>query len=308
MMRSVNLARQIGLHKAAFDRTLALKQRDLAQLQEQLSTGLQINRASDDATGFAQARRLEILSHRYERYQESITAARTFVDLTQENLNTMADLFTSAYEDGLAGANDTLSQDDRDALATALESLMEEVVDVLNARAGEEYLFAGTNTTRAPFARDASGTSDGAGVTYYGNTGTRTRAIGPGSTLDVNIDGQALFDTGSGFTITESLQSLIDALRAGDATQITTALDDVVTARDHVLDMASTAGTIANRLDTADAQLGSAVIRIEEQRSRVEDTDLAVTLVELQRVNTGLQATLQTMASIQQNSLLNYLN
>lgn len=308
MVRSVSLSRQISLNKATLSRTLELKQRDLSRLQEQLATGLKINRPSDDATGFASARRLEVLSQRYERYQETIASARSFVTQTEDTLNGLADLFTSAYEEGIQGANDTLSQEDRDAIADSLESSLEEVVDLLNTRYGDDYLFSGTDHGQPPFALDASGTSDGAGVTYYGNTGNRTRAIGPGLTLDVNIDGRELIDTGSGFTITESLQGLIDALRAGDAAQITTAVDDVLTARDHVLDQTTLAGTMANRLDAADNQLGNAVIRLEEQRSRTEDADLTETITELQRVETGLQATLQTMATIQQNSLLNFLS
>ena len=76
------------------------------------------------------------------------------MDHTQDNLNTLADLFTSAHEEAIQAANDTLSDEDREAIASSLESSLSEILDVLNTRVDDEYLFAGTNTTVRPFEQD----------------------------------------------------------------------------------------------------------------------------------------------------------
>lgn len=306
-MRSITLARQISLDSVSLERMLQVRQRDLAGYREQLSTGLRVNRPSDDAQSFSRARKLEVITNRYDQYEQSIVTAQSWVDHTQENLNTLADLFTSAHEEAIQAANDTLTDEDREAIASSLESSLAEVLDVLNTKVGDEYLFAGTNTTVRPFEQDGSATSDGAGITYYGNDDGRTRAVGPDVDLDVNITGQRILDTGSGFTITEAFQGLIDAVRTNDATQIDTALGDLITARDHILDTATEAGNLANRLDRINDQLGAARIEFESQRSYYEDADVTEVVLELNRTETSLQATLQMMATIQQNTLLDFI-
>ena len=284
-----------------------MRQRDLAGYQEQLATGLRVNRPSDDAQDYSRARKLEVLTNRYDQYERSIVAAQSWVDHSQENLTLLADLFTNAHEDGIQAANDTLSDDDRDALASSLETTLAEVLDVLNTKVGDEYLFAGTNTTVKPFEQDGSATADAAGITYYGNDAARARAVGPDLELDVNITGAHVLDTGKGFTITEAFQGLIDAVRTYDAEQIDTALADVISARDHLLDVATEAGNKAVRLDQINGQLQSARIEFESQRSYYEDADITEVALDMSRAETSLQATLQMMADIQQNTLLDYL-
>ncbi|WP_457651501.1 flagellar hook-associated protein FlgL [Rhodocaloribacter sp.] len=306
-MRSISLARQISLDSVSLERMLQVRQRDLAGYREQLSTGLRVNRPSDDAPSFSRARKLEVLTNRYDQYERSIVTAQSWVDHTQENLNTLADLFTSAHEEAIQAANDTLSDEDREAIASSLESSLSEILDVLNTKVGDEYLFAGTNTTVRPFEQDGSATADGAGITYYGNDDGRTRAVGPDVDLDVNITGQRILDTGSGFTITEAFQGLIDAVRTNDATQIDTALGDLITARDHILDTATEAGNLANRLGQINDQLGTARIEFESQRSYYEDADVTEVVLDLNRTETSLQATLQMMATIRQNTLLDFI-
>lgn len=306
-MRSISLTRQISLDRVSLERSLQVRQRELAGYREQLATGLRVNRPSDDAPSFARARKLETLTNRYDQYERSIVSAQSWVDHTQENLTLLADLFTGAYEEGVQAANDTLSDDDREALASTLESTLTEVLDVLNTRVDDEYLFAGTNTTVQPFEQDGSATADGAGITYYGNDEDRTRAVGPDVDLDVNITGERVLDTGNGYTITEAFQGLIDAIRTNDASQIDTALADVIEARDHILDTASEAGNKANRLEQINGQLSSARIAFESQRSYYEDADITEVALEMNRAETSLQATLQMMATIQQNTLLDFI-
>lgn len=300
-MRSVDLSRQISLNQAGLDRSLLVKRYDLSLMQERLSTGKAINRASDDATGFAMARRMEGVQNQYNQYMASIESAQPWVDQTQYALDSLAELFTQVRERGVQGSNDTLSANDREAIASSIDSLADEALLYLNAKSAGEFIFAGTATTTTPFteANDV--------VTYNGNTGTRSRNIGPATSLTINIDGDRLLDTGNGYTIMESLTNLSAALRSGVRNDIDTALGEVTASQEHILDLASEAGTKANRLQTSFNHLSEAILLVEHRRSRYEDADLASTITEMQVAQTGLQAALQAIASSQQISLLNYL-
>jgi flagellar hook-associated protein 3 FlgL len=297
----------MALNRIGLERTVEQKRQEQARLLSEMATGLRVQRASDDAAAFGKARRMEGLAQRYEQYQQSIDDANAWTDHTQATLDDLAGLFTQAYEEGIQALNDTASTDDREALASTIESLIAPVIDLLNAKDGDEYLFAGTNTTVRPFVQDSAAGSDAAGVSYYGNAFDRTRAVGPGTTLAVGIPGSRVFDPGAGYTLTDSLRELADALRTGDTTQMQTTLDQVIVARDHLLHLGTEAGTLANRLDTTYDYLDQALLETEEQRTHAEDADLTETILNLEKNQTGLQAALQALATVQQQTLLDYL-
>lgn len=300
-MTSINLSRERSLSTAASARALKMVRRDLARYQEQMSTGLRVNRASDDAPAFIEARQMEKLSNQYGQYLRSIGAAQSWVDHSQDTLDNIADRISEAYEQGIRVNSHVYDADDREAEAQRIESILAEVVDQLNSKDGDEYLFAGSRTTAEPFGVVAGV------VVYSGNSTGRARQIGDNQRLDINITGDSIHDTGDGYTITESLQGLADAMRSGDPALMETALEQVGNARNHVLERGAEAGGIAKRLDLAAAQLRDATFRVESRRSEVEDVDMATAIFEYQRAQTGFQAALSVTASVLQTSLLDYI-
>ena len=300
-MMSINLSRERSLSTAASERALDLARRDLARLQEQMSTGRRVNRASDDAPAYAQARQMERLSNRYAQYLRSIDGAQSWVDHTQDALNGIADRLAEAFERGLRTKSESFNADNLDAEASRIESILAEAVDTLNGKHGDAYIFAGTNTTVRPFDQTPGG------VVYNGNGAGIARQIGDDQRLDINIAGDSVHDTGAGFTITESLQDLADAMRSGDVTLMEAALERVATSRDHVIDKGAEAGGIANRMDLAATQLRDATLRVETRRSQLEDVDMAEAIMDYQRTQTSFEAALKVTASVLQTSLLDYL-
>lgn len=302
-MNSINLARERGLYTTFSQRAIQLHQQELARLQEQMSTQKRVNRASDDPASFSQARRMEALGTRYNQYQATIDSSRTWVDQTQSTLQDLTEIFSSAYEHGLRAANGSFNQDDAETVARSLEDLLDQTIDGLNAQSGDEYIFAGSTTTVQPFTVDSS---TGA-VEYNGNAGVRKRHIGLNVSLNVNLTGSQIHDTGNGYTITESLQNLIDAVRSGDHTSVTTALDQVLTSRDHLIDRTTEIGTVGSRLTVAEHQIADALLSVEARRSDAEDADFVETMMAFQKEQQSLQAALQTTASLLQTSILDYL-
>ena len=56
-----------------------------------------------------------------------------------------------SYAEGVRAANEGRSDFDREAIVRKLKTLREEAVDLLNAKADDEYLFAGNRTAEKPF-------------------------------------------------------------------------------------------------------------------------------------------------------------
>ncbi len=301
-MPSINISRERSLYARNSGRHTPVIQRDLARLREQMATGLRINRASDDAAGYAQAQKLGALSDRYTQYERSIGAARPWVDRTQDTLDGLADLFTEAYEDGIQAANDARSADDREAIAQRLDALQSETADLLNAKSDGEYLFAGNRTDTKPFADDGTPTRP-----YADFSGARRRRVGPDQEIALNVTAGRVHQTGEGFSVTEALSEMAAAIRSGDQDAMQNALGQVETARDHLADLGAAAGTTANRLTSAAEQLRVANVQTQQQRSALEDADYLDVLTRVQQRQGSLEAALKVTASAMQTSLLDYL-
>ncbi len=300
------IARQQSLYASRASNAIPALRRDLVALQEQLITGRRVNRASDDPSAFAQARMLDSLDDQYAQYTRTINSSRLWVNRTSDELNNLTELFAEAHEEGLRALNDTLNDDDRAAVADRIESLLEEVIDGLNAKSGNEYLFAGNRTTTVPFDDDGAATGD--------LSGSRIRQIGPNTEVTINVSGEQVLDTGAGYTIIESLQNMIDALRGvgigvpgGDPPDLQEAVGQVEIARDHLIDLGAELGATAKRLSQAEFQLQNASIETQRRRSELEDADYFETIAAFQQTQNTLEAALTTTASIVQTTLLDYL-
>ena len=316
-IRPYNLTRQLSVTNRFADRSRSVLRRDIASLSEQLSTGRRINRPSDDAAGFEQARKLEAFNNEVKQHQRSIDSSLHWINTTQDTLDGISEQFAEAYEQGVQGANDTLNADDRAALADQLRGIKDTVIDELNTKVGDEYLFAGNATQDEPFDT-ATGEPNAGPDDYSRIDGERTRFVGPGQKLKINMTGQEVHQVDAGppsTSIIDALDSMIDALDpptpfatpTDQQNAIQNALGELEQARDHVIDRTAEAGTIARRLDLADTRLSDLSLRTEARRSEIEDTDLAETLTELQSKQTNLQAALKVTASVKQTSLIDFL-
>lgn len=310
-MSSVSIARQRGLYGNVVDQTLPEIEGDISRLREQISSGTRINRPSDGPSDHAAAEELGRIDNKIDRRLSAVADAQSFTSRTQQELEEMADLFAQAKEKGLQAANDTVSDDNRRAIAEELRGIRDEVVDRMNARHRGEYLFGGTRTQVKPF----NGPNEGGGLVNNGATfsgevnGKRTVAVGQNKEVTYNITGNELGVYDGGKYSNEALSNLIRAVEPGNGTtDIQANLEEVTEARDHVVGKASKAGTISNRLSAAKDQLETTQLNARERQSEIKDTDLAKAATDLQRKQTQLQAALKAVGTTQQQaSLVNFL-
>ena len=237
-INSLSLARQLSVSESMIQRSRRLLRGDIASVQEDLSSGLRINRPSEDPVGFEQARRLERFNKELEQYDRSISAAKNWNNVTQSSLDQLAELFTDAYEDAVQAANDTYDEDERAAIAERLRGIRSSVVDELNTKVDDEFIFSGNNSLQKPFIDDpaspdfgqvidpGSGPPPVAAADYTAFDGDRVRHIGPRLQVKVNQTAQDVHqitaepvgppddpvDPPAGITIIDALDNLIEAV------------------------------------------------------------------------------------------------
>ena len=99
MMRPVSSSVARALAQSGADRGLPSARADVDRLREQLTTGLRINRSSDDPSGYTRARALGRVEQRLSAHQRSLDAATTWTDATQAELGALSDLFAEGFGD-----------------------------------------------------------------------------------------------------------------------------------------------------------------------------------------------------------------
>ena len=122
----------------------------LSSLEEQYSTGLAIQRPSDDPIVAVRALKLRTnLSELNQYYEKNIPDAMSWMETTESALRTTSEIITKIHTYCVQGANDTFNEDDRNSIAINLKELKTQIYQEGNANYAGRYLFTGykTNTS-----------------------------------------------------------------------------------------------------------------------------------------------------------------
>lgn len=176
---------------AAVTRGIEASQAKLALLQLQVSTGKRILKPSDDASGAALSMSLRRRMSSIDADRTSILASRQVLDASTAELQQASTLIADARALVVQALNGTLSHSDRQTLAEQIELARDSLLEISNARFGDRFLFAGTETGSEPFVEVGNGSSGR--VEYRGNDHEISIRIGPGEQFRTNIGGEQIF-------------------------------------------------------------------------------------------------------------------
>ncbi|MGO4378471.1 flagellar hook-associated protein FlgL [Pseudoduganella sp. RAF53_2] len=185
--------------KAIFDSgvtQLSRLQTSLAKTQNQLSSGLRVLTPADDP--IASARALEVTQSQSmnAQFQTNRDNARSSLSQVDQALGSGTSLLQDIKTLIVNAGNGSLSQTDREALATELDGRLADLMGVANTADGAGgYLFAGYRSSTLPFTPTASGAA------YQGDSGQRELQVGSSRQLPISASGASIFEnnvTGNG--------------------------------------------------------------------------------------------------------------
>ena len=121
--------------------------RTLNGLEEKYSTGLAIQRPSDDPIVAVRALKLRTnLSELNQYFEKNIPDAKSWMETTESALKVTSEIITKIHTYCVQGANDTLTEEDRRSIAINLKELRSQVYQEGNANYAGRYLFTGYKT------------------------------------------------------------------------------------------------------------------------------------------------------------------
>jgi flagellar hook-associated protein 3 FlgL len=125
---------------------------NLSVLQHELATGKRINLPSDDPTGTAMAMRYSTELAANTEAQRVGTSAKGRLDAADASLNSLDNVLQRARELAVQAAGGTLSASDQASIASEVNQLANEAIQLGNTNYSGTYIFGGTLTTTPPFA------------------------------------------------------------------------------------------------------------------------------------------------------------
>jgi flagellar hook-associated protein 3 FlgL len=174
--------------RQVFLSALETAQRQVQETQTQVSTGLRVNRPSDDPLASARIRELEASVARLDQYQANGIIARNRLGLEEEVIADVVQNLQRVRELAVQANNATQSVENRRAIAVELRERLDGLIGLANsADSAGRYLFAGFAENTLPFVRS------GGSVTYNGDQGQRSLQISDGRLVAVSDPGSEVF-------------------------------------------------------------------------------------------------------------------
>ncbi|HSW39678.1 MAG TPA: flagellar hook-associated protein FlgL [Acidobacteriota bacterium] len=257
--------------------------KNLADIDRQLSSGKKVNKLADSPSGSADLVVLTDKASRIDAYRSNIGVSAYYLKTAETALNETNNLVGALYALGSQAVTDTVNNEGRAAIAIELRIIMEQLLSLANSRAGDRFIFAGSQSTAAPFAVE-----DGA-VVYKGDDRVNGVFIDDGVQVRQGVAGNEAFGA-----IFSTLGDLLNSLEGNDIPGIKKALEGVSSA---LSDLGTARGRIGVNLGLLRNQtmvLDANAVMLKERQSALEDADMLAATVRL----TQLQNTLETTMAV----------
>ncbi|WP_324603221.1 flagellar hook-associated protein FlgL [Salibacterium aidingense] len=139
----------------------------MGNLQDQLSTGKKITRASQDPVVAMNGMRYRTQVTEVEQFQRNSGEVYNWMDSTDSALDKTTEALQRVRELTTQAANDSYEEGQRGNIAEEVSQLFDHIVSMGNTQSNGKYIFNGANTTNPPIDEDGfdvgADTLDGAG-------------------------------------------------------------------------------------------------------------------------------------------------
>ncbi|RLT55135.1 MAG: flagellin FliC [Chloroflexi bacterium] len=270
------MALRINFNQAASaaQRGLAASQDSYSKQAEHLSSGLRINRASDDAAGLAVSEKLKNQVRGLNQAQRNAQDSISLIQTAEGALTETHSLLARMRELAVQSSNDTLTASDRANLNAEFTQLQAEVDRI-------------ATTTQFNTALLLSGSGTATALTFQIGANN-------GDTLALAIDGTQASTLNVAFN---SANGMAGVAYQSSASAVISILDVAVNV---VSEDRAELGAVQNRLESTIRSLAVASENTSAANSRIADADIAQSMSEMVRTQILQQAGISVLAQANQ--------
>ena len=193
--------------------------KDIQQIQNKISSGKNILKASDDPLAIIQLSAVKDQQELLGKFSSNVDAAQVRLEQANSVMGEITTVLTRMSELTTMAGNGAYDAFNREAIAREMEQLTDVLLSQVNTKDTRgQSLFSGFNSNVEAFSRDFHGN-----VTYNGDRGVQSLQISENMTVNTSIDGGTAFmkvETPDGNrSVFDIADSAINAIRS--ATDVT---------------------------------------------------------------------------------------
>ncbi len=229
---------------------------------------------------------------------EALTLANSRLSASQTLLHDISNVLTRAQTIAVQQASGQMGAQERTAAAIEVGHLLEQAANSANQRWQGEFLFSGTAINQPAFKQDASGVYQ-----YQGSNQDRVVSISSSQTMISNVRGDepAFSNTFS------ALGNFQTALLNNDQAGIATAIAELTTANNQMIDLTSRVGGQISAIQSYTQSYEDMKFAIDKRMNEHEAADVPALVAAMQQADIALQASYSQIANLKSLSLVNFL-
>lgn len=281
----------------------------LLEAQMQLTSGKRINKPSDDVTATGRAMNIRSMLRSLAQFAENNNSAKNSLDSVEAALGNISNEIQQLRQAALQSGASTLSTDAKQGIVAQIKAIRTRLLDLAGTQVLDSYIFSGHKTDTPPIVE----TGGDPPYAYQGDSGAVTLRVQAGTTIQINVTGDQLFNFGGAavpgvrdlLTLTHDMES---AVISGDVSAASDLLNDLDANLTNVLGIRAQIGARTARLEANSTALAESTSRMQALLSSTEDIDLTQAVIQLKTRENLYEAALAVASRIIQNSLVNYIN
>jgi flagellar hook-associated protein 3 FlgL len=287
-------------------------QQEEAQTERELSSGYQVNDASDSPAQTPQLIQLGSTLATVQAYQENLQNVQTEASTADQAIGSSITLLQSAINIATEGASSTATAASNQIFADNIQGIQQQMVALANTTVAGRAIFGGNQDQSAPYRYNATSAPTGVDTLTI-STANRAIVNPQGDTVYQSLTAQQIFDpvdatnAPTASNTFAALQSLQTALQSNDQTGIASALTSLQTASSYLNQQQAYYGAAEQRMTSEQNIAANQVTALQTQIGNIRDTNFAQAATDLATETTDQSAAMGSEAEISTKTLFDYL-
>jgi flagellar hook-associated protein 3 FlgL len=275
------------------------------QLIRELSSGTRVTQLSDDPQAIAQDLRIRAQQAADTSFMQAAATTMGRMQLVDSVMGSAVSQLTQAISLTTSGANGTLSAANRQAIASQLDGVRAEMLNLANTTYLGRSLFAGSLSGTTAFSLDTS--TSPATVTYHGDSDVLTQQTPSGGTAQISISGDRVFGAAGADVFPPLSQAIADLNGAASPAALAADMAALNTSLNRLTSVRASFDAGITRMQAAVTYTQSEQTQLLASEDTLIGTDTASVATDLKNAETQQSALLNVMAQLGTQNLFNYL-
>ena len=321
----------------SFLSNLSKNQNYMKKINDQLTSGKEFSRPSDNPFKVARSMQLNRDIEANTQYNENIKDTTNWLDTTDTALEQLGNSMQRFRELMVSAGNASYGSDEKKATKDEMNEKINEITQILNTSFDGKYIFGGTKTSSKPVGSSSDGANGDNFIYLSGKDGDILDLdnydeeiqnqinmidkklkveVSQGVEMEYSVSATDILlfkgSKGGNINAIDLLKEILNNVDSSDSelsSKVTGEnLDSIDETISNLLKIRAEVGSKQNRMESAGTQNEEQSYNLTDILSKTEDIDIAEKTIEATLAQTVYMAALQVSAKVIQPSLLDYLS